>query len=555
MNIVHFISKKTVITITVFFMFSFESLAQIYESTNNSVYPFLYRMAQKGVIDFNDVVLPLDRKEIYNYLYSIKSDTTDKRKLLTTVENTELGFYLQDFYYDNDDNSFSSKKGYQFLKLDKTKGRFRTFIAQHKNVKLFVDPVFGMQATKYGNGNSTSYFNGLRTYGYLGKNIGFNFFFRDITDVGDSLDITRQYNSQQGFVNTSNKSNQLNFSNINFNLGYVFKNGSLSIGKDNLNWGYGQAGKIVLSSKAPSYLFVRLKYQPFKWLDFNYFHGSLQSDLVDSANSYTTGVGVAGGYREVYRKKFIANHSITIKPLKGLDIAIGESMVYSDQFDIGYLIPINFFKAYDQYLSKYALNGGSNGQFFGQISSRNHLKKTHLFVTLFIDEINLSNILDKQKSRNQVGYTLGANRTDLLLPNLSLGVEFTKVRGGVYNNVIPAQTYYNSSFALGDWMGQNAERLFIYSAYSPIPRMRVDFSYQFIRKGDDITIEQQYSLPSPGFIEKQLYSSKEISASLSYEFLNTLKAFGAYKKSVFSYPSIIDSRSRNSITIGFTYGM
>jgi hypothetical protein len=130
---------------------------------------------------------------------------------------------------------------------------------------------------------------------------------------------------------------------------------------------------------------------------------------------------VFGGRREAFVPKFLATHSVLIKPLKGLDLSVGESVVYSDHLDVGYLFPLMFFKVYDNIVNNGYINAGSNGQLFAQVSSRNHLPKTHLYATVFIDEIRIATIFDRTKSRNQVGGTIGGSITDVLIPYLSIG--------------------------------------------------------------------------------------------------------------------------------------
>ena len=88
--------------------------------------------------------------------------------------------------------------------------------------------------------------------------------------------------------------------------------------------------------------------------------------MIDSARTYAKGNSIYGTDREMYVSKFMATHSLDFFPIKGLALSIGESIIYSDKMDMGYLIPIMFFKAYDQISSKYRINSGSNGQFFFQ---------------------------------------------------------------------------------------------------------------------------------------------------------------------------------------------
>ncbi|MFX4404698.1 hypothetical protein ABTA52_20280, partial [Acinetobacter baumannii] len=79
------------------------------------------------------------------------------------------------------------------------------------------------------------------------------------------------------------------------------------------------------------------------------------SNIIDSTRSYNTGVSD----RILYVPKYMATHSLIFTPKKGFDIAIGESIVYSDRLDIGFLIPINFFKIYDNNRSNYNIGAGS----------------------------------------------------------------------------------------------------------------------------------------------------------------------------------------------------
>ncbi|MFN5761530.1 MAG: hypothetical protein ACK44U_05565, partial [Sphingobacteriales bacterium] len=125
---------------------------------------------------------------------------------------------------------------------------------------------------------------------------------------------------EQGIVRIGEvKAKQQNFSEIRGHLSYSWKNGSLSFGKDQFLWGYGENGRTVLSDKAPSYAYLRFDYTPFKWMHFQQIHGWLNSNLVDTVRTYGTGsTGVFGDVRQIYRPKFLAQHSLTFIPIRGL---------------------------------------------------------------------------------------------------------------------------------------------------------------------------------------------------------------------------------------------
>jgi len=251
----------------------------------------------------------------------------------------------------------------------------------------------------------------------------------------------------------------------------------------------------------------------------------------------------------------MAHHSITVTPAKGLDIAVGESVIYSDRLNFAYLIPINFFKVYDQYNSRYNITAGDNSQFFGLVSSRNLIKKTHMYAQVFIDEIRASRIFNKRERRNQLGYTLGINRTDFFLNSLTLGIEYSRINPFVYNNLIPTQTYTSNTYSLGDWMGNNADRVYLFAQYIPAAKLNIKLSYQKIRKGESGTLEQQYyAVPQPQFLFKKLFDYKEAGFSVRYELINRLML--ALETNFISIQYLAASSYRqNGLRFGFTYGL
>ena len=458
-------SKKNILFIIIF-GFTTTSSCQINESINTGVYEYMYRMAQKGFIDWNDYQLPLDRKEVFMALDRLSIIEGQ----LTRVEASELKFYRQEYSFDSLSITAPEKK--YILKKDSS-GRFRTGLFENGQSKLFIDPLIGLQYF-IGNGkNNTRYFSGIRLGGYFGEHWGFNFSFRDNTEKGDTLLGNQYFSTTEGAVSTIQTGRLLNYSNLNFNIGYKWSQGSISAGKENLSWGYGLNGNIALSGKAPSYPFIKFDYKPWVWLHFNYFHGWLHSNIIDSAQTYNTGTGVINSQREIFRPKFIAHHSLNITPVKGLNVSIGESIVYSDKLNIAYLMPVNFFKIYDHYASRYNIKAGDNSQFFGLISSRNQIKNTHFYAQLFIDEIRASKVFNKREKRNQLAYTLGISRTDLFINYLTAGIEYSRINPFVYNNLIPGQTYQSHSYPMGDWMGNNADRIFSFLQYVPLPKMRI----------------------------------------------------------------------------------
>ena len=65
----------------------------VWENPETPVMIYLQRMAQKGKINFQDIIQPVSRKQIETALQNLEQQSTD----LTATEKSELYFYLQEY--------------------------------------------------------------------------------------------------------------------------------------------------------------------------------------------------------------------------------------------------------------------------------------------------------------------------------------------------------------------------------------------------------------------------------------------------------------------------
>ena len=334
--------------------------------------------------------------------------------------------------------------------------------------------------------------------GYIGENVGFNFMFYDNTEKGDSIDTYKTFSPERGVNISRRQGNKIEYSEVRANISYSWDWGTVSIGKDFLNWGYGESGQITLSDKAPSFPFIRLDVRPVEWMSFNYIHAWLKSEVLDTSSTYPT-------YREGLNRlqdteKYFASHTFNIFPVEGVTVSLGESIVYSDRLELAYLVPVMFFRLADHFLSDGENNKGGNSQFFLAVSSRNNIPNTHLYGTLFIDEIRLSDLFDSQKQKNQIGFTLGGSITNMPVNNLDFTLEYSKIYPYVYRHYIPTQTYESDGYSLGHWMGDNADLIYTSLKYRVLRGLSAKGWVQYIRKGGEGNVESQYSTPQPPFL-------------------------------------------------------
>jgi hypothetical protein len=493
----------------------------VYEPLHKDVYDFLRRLSTKGIIEYNDEFRPLPRK----YLAEKLIEAEKHPELLTEVQMADLKFYKQDYYHEiwfiEKENN---EKHMDFFSIDPAE-RWRVFSYGDENFKMNLSPILGYEIGSIENEKSTHLWNGIYTYGYITEAIGVSFDFRDNTEEGTTIDKYKRFTPVTG-VNARSSSNivdypenKIEYSEAKGIIATDWSWGSFAVGKEYMEWGYAENGLIVLSRKAPSFPFIRLDINPIDWLGFTYFHGWLSSDVVDSSSFYYI---QTGSQSFSFRKKFIASHTLFIRPTKGLKLSIGESIIYSDELEFIYLIPVMFFRLADHYLSQQNNRAGSNSQIFFSVSSRDHIPNTHLYGTLFIDELTINGLFNPEEERNQVGLTLGGSVVDLPLDNLTLTVEYSKLYPFVYDHANQTQTYENLSYVLGHWMGNNADQIYGSIRYRFLRGLETSVWVRYIRKGETGDIKDQSEQPQPPFLFGLRANHTFLGAMVKYEFIHEL---------------------------------
>ena len=260
----------------------------VYEPLYKDVYDFLRRLSTKGEIEYNDEFRPLSRK----YLAEKLLEAENHPELLTEVQMADLKFYKQDYYHEiwfikNEKN----EKHLDIFSSDPA-DRWRVFSYGDENFKMNLSPILGFEIGLIDDAKATHLWNGIYTYGYITDALGVSFDFRDNTEEGTTIDKFKRFSPVTG-VNARSSSNILDYSENKIEYseakGIIATDwnwGSFAIGKEFMEWGYAENGLIVLSQKAPSFPFIRLDIYPVDWLGFNYFHGWLSSDVVDSTDIY-----------------------------------------------------------------------------------------------------------------------------------------------------------------------------------------------------------------------------------------------------------------------------
>lgn len=476
----------------------------VFQPVTSSVYDYLDEVANEGWITLNSAVKPYSRIFIAERLRDLEAS----RGKMNRRQQKELDFYLRDFNKElKPDKNFDKRKD--------------LFYYKDSLFSFTVNPILGGRLSVNSNGSAFHRWNGGELFGSIGEHFSFAANLRD-NGLTDDLYGSNYLVKESGGnykVNQGQAGGRIDYSEMRGAISYGWKWGSVSVMKDQFEWGNNYHGANIFSGRQPSFAYLNLKVNPVSWFDFNYVHGWLVSEEIDSAAVFF----VNGVRRRTFMRKYLAANLFTISPWKKLQLSFGNSVVYSDK-DIqpGYLIPFFFFKSVDHTYNGAGSNDlGENSQMFFDFSSR-QINKLHLYVSGFVDEISISNLLDADEHTNVVSLKTGA-RVSNLLPNHTWTVEYTRTNPWTYRHQIASSTFASNEFNLGHYMGSNAEEIYLGWRYKPVRGLHLDLSYTRAIKGEEMETQVLNGIPQVqglDFIEKVAWFRNSIALRTTFEVIN-----------------------------------
>lgn len=479
---------------------------------NTGVYDFLDELANNKIIEINSAVKP------YSRLYIAKKleEAEDKSDQLNTRQQKELHFYMRDFGKEtrNDGEKMKNGEGQKRNGIGGQwpDGRMDLFYYKDSLFSVTINPILGAELFSNSAGSATYWRNGLEARGYLGK-WGFYASLRDNHEkplLGKPEYLTQR---EGGHLKGST-----DWSEMCGGVTYAWKWGNIGLVKDGSEWGSNYNGANIFSGRNPSFTQLKLKLNPVRWFDFNYFHGWLNSMVVDSTKSFMVTNSYGSDYREVYHKKFIAANIFTFTPLRNLNISAGNSIIYdADNVNPSYLIPLFFYKSVDH--SQTSGIDNMNSQMFLDISSR-QIKHLHLYASMFIDELSVKRIT-KNDEWNFFSYKAGFRISNFPVENLSFTTEFTYTYPLTFQHYVPTTTYESSRYNLGHYLKDNAREWYLAFDYKPLRALNINIFFIDAIRGPDFTASGGSRLGNPPLASVEWHNT---SAGLkaNYQVINDL---------------------------------
>jgi hypothetical protein len=384
-----------------------------------------------------------------------------------------------------------------------------------------VNGILGGQGWLNKNGFTYHRWFGAEAFSYMGKHLGIYASLRDNAEEFPMADT--------GIITLRNggKYRINDFSEMQGGITWGWKWGEVALVKEHVEWGNSYRYPNIISSKAPSFAQFRMKLKPVEWFEFNYMHGWLVSEVVDSSRSYI----ISGTQRDVFHSKYISANLFTFIPWKRLNLSVGNAVIYSDQsINPAYFIPFFFYKSVDHTYGGGTNKAGQNSMLYLDISSR-LLRNVHMYYSMFIDVISFGSVFDKDEHANHWSM-LGGVRYCNILPNTSLTLEYVRNNALVYKNDNLTTLYNSNWYSLGHYLGDNAQEVFFAIEIKPWRMFQLKGWYSLAQKGSDFLYIRELD-PETGrsfvlgvdFLESVEWQKEQIGIRADYQLLNDLHLF------------------------------
>lgn len=511
---------KQIISLIIFTILVYVAKAQTVpvHITETHLYDFIDELANDGYIEINSAVKPYSKKQVYLWL-----SATSNKEGLSKRQQSQIDFYLKEYGLQSSDslnnrangklNLISKWTSKSSLQLDQL-----SYIYKDKNFTFAVKPIWGIDYRTNDSGSVRHFWGGLGAFATVGEHWALYASLRDNT-ITEIMAFPNYFTQEEGGSYKIGFGGRPggDYSDMRGGITYSWDWGDFGLVKDHMQVGDNYHGANILSGRTPSYAMLKLHLNPVKWFDFNYHHGWLISEDIDSNRSYFS---TAGTYKAVFRPKFIATNLFTFIPFKGINFSVGNSIIYADLGGphLAYFIPVMFFKSIDHTLNHNIEN--QNSQMFANLSIRK-IKHVHLYCTLYLDEFKKERF-NNDTLHNFMSIKAGMKLTNWPVKNVSLTFEYTRSNPMTYKHTVAGLTYASNKFNLGHYLIDNSQETYLAVQWKPVSRLYLKGEYFYAMHGDEYNYNffQGIDVTSIPIVKNLTWSNHNLGLYATYEIVN-----------------------------------
>lgn len=435
---------------------------------------------------FTDI-RPLNRMQIAISLKKLQSLATHDQLLQQRLQYFFSEYYAERIFLDNLADTSSGFLSF----VDSSRFYMYSYFSRefsftvNPEIRVAFDPV-----------ESNYYqFGGLNITGMVGGNLSYWFNFRDNIETGGELDKKKQFSPETGINVLRSSGTLIDFSETRGGFLYDWSWGNVTLVKDFLHIGSGSQSSVIISDKAPSFPYLRIDASPVDWLKYNFIHAWLDSDLIDSATIRSTDVGSSVLRRNrTYSRlpKYYVAHTLSFNPFQNFWMTFGESIIYGDELEYVYFLPV-FFRLADHYNTIGGGDSGDNAQLFVNYSYVWPSIKAKLYLSFYLDEFSPSDLFSGGDNAQVFSVMAGTRFINPFLENNLVTLEYSAVRPYVGMNADPLHSYKSSGYDLGHWIGTNAIQIYGESLFFLPWMIDLKCYYTYVIKGSKENLDDYYN--------------------------------------------------------------
>jgi hypothetical protein len=212
-----------------------------------------------------------------------------------------------------------------------------------------------------------------------------------------------------------------------------------------------------------------------------------------------------------------------------------------------------FYKSVDHSVSSGIDN--MNSQMFFDVSSR-QIKNLHLFATLFVDELSVKRLFDKDEW-NFVSWKTGFRLSNFPVQNLSLTTEFTYTYPLTFQHYVTTTTFESNNYNLGHYLKDNSREWYVALDYKPVRTLDIKLYFTDAIRGPDYNELGGSRLGNPP-LDSINWQNTTVGLRASYQVINDLYVWLSASHSNISgdvrWSPVYFQGRKNTLNLGITYG-
>ena len=292
----------------------------------------------------------------------------------------------------------------------------------------------------------------------------------------------------------------------------------LFLGKDNLHWGPGRHGALLLSENPLPMNMIKLtaRYYPIK---FQAVTGTLGSDIA---------------------RKYLSGHRVELNLFEKLRLGVAEVIVYDERFETIYLNPVQIYTVTE--IPAKVVSGESKESPDNTLISGDFelalVRNLELYGEILIDDFRpfAYGLRSYRNWASKFGVLLGCYYVDpLSLENTDFRVEYAFINQYTYTHTPPVTAYTHFDSIIGHKIGTDADNLWVNLRHWFTPNFTASLSYELERHGEG-NVNKPHSPDAPSddeweFLSGVTESTQSIILSASYNLIGKCSATLEYTHS------------------------